>query len=100
MYKNTFKYGRFEWDIKKASANLAKHGIDFVLATLVFTDPNRIVAVDAAHGMREARYYCLGLVNHRVLTVRFTYRGEVIRIIGAEYWRKGRRFYEQENAKG
>ena len=29
--------------------------------------------------------------------VRFTYRGETIRIIGAGYWRKGRRLYEKEN---
>jgi len=28
------------------------------------------------------------------LTVRFTYRGSVIRIIGAGYWRKGRKIYE------
>jgi hypothetical protein len=29
--------------------------------------------------------------------VRFTYRSDVIRIIGAGYWRKGKRIYEQEN---
>lgn len=29
--------------------------------------------------------------------MRFTYRNEVIRIIGAGYWRKGKRIYEQEN---
>jgi hypothetical protein len=32
-----------------------------------------------------------------ILTVRFTYRREVIRIIGAGYWRKGREIYEREN---
>jgi uncharacterized protein len=31
------------------------------------------------------------------LTVRFTYREGVVRIIGAGYWRKGRRIYEREN---
>jgi hypothetical protein len=30
------------------------------------------------------------------LTVRFTYRGDVIRLFGAGYWRKGRRIYEQK----
>ncbi len=28
---------------------------------------------------------------------RFTYRGGVIRIFGAGYWRKGKRIYEREN---
>ena len=32
-----------------------------------------------------------------MLTVRFTYRNRVIRIIGAGYWRKGKRIHEQEN---
>jgi uncharacterized protein len=32
-----------------------------------------------------------------ILTVRFTYQDEVIRIIGAGYWRKGKRIYEEEN---
>jgi len=32
-----------------------------------------------------------------VVTVRFTYREGVIRIIGAGLWRKGRGIYEREN---
>jgi len=31
------------------------------------------------------------------MTVRFTYRHDMIRIIGAGYWRKGKAIYEQEN---
>jgi hypothetical protein len=31
------------------------------------------------------------------MTVRFTYRSEVIRIFGAGYWRKGKQIYEHEN---
>jgi uncharacterized protein len=30
----------FEWDPKKASANLTKHGISFEEASMVFADPN------------------------------------------------------------
>lgn len=41
---------------------------------------------------------CLGAVNGVVMTVRFTMRGEVIRIFGAAYWRKGKKDYEQANA--
>jgi uncharacterized protein len=32
------------------------------------------------------------------MTVRFTYRDDVIRIIGAGYWRKGKSIYEKENS--
>ena len=45
----------------------------------------------------EERFYCFGEVDGGVLTVRFTYRASVIRIIGAGYWRKGKAIYEREN---
>ena len=45
----------------------------------------------------EERHYCFGEVDGEVLTVRFTYRASVIRIIGAGYWRKGKAIYEREN---
>jgi len=41
---------------------------------------------------------CIGRTECGILTIRFTYRGETIRIIGAGYWRKGRKTYEKENA--
>ena len=42
------------------------------------------------------RYYCLGRVGDRVLTVRFIIRGSNVRIIGAGYWREGKKIYEQD----
>lgn len=45
----------------------------------------------------EPRFFCLGQVAGRVLTVRFTPREGGMRIIGAGYWRKGRKIYENEN---
>ena len=41
--------------------------------------------------------FCFGEVEGGILTVRFTYRGGVIRIFGAGYWRKGKAIYEREN---
>jgi hypothetical protein len=32
-----------------------------------------------------------------IVTDRFTYRRNVIRIFGAGYWRKGKRIYERQN---
>lgn len=88
---------RFEWDFDKDTENQQKHGVSFSLAREAFLDPNRVIARDLAHSESEERFYCFGSVGGGVLTVRFTYRKYVIRIIGAGYWRKGKRIYEQEN---
>ena len=87
----------FEWDDGKNTANLAKHNVSFFEAQLAFADPIRVIAQDLSHSKTEERFYCFGKVQGGVLTVRFTYRGRVIRIIGAGYWRKGKEVYETEN---
>jgi hypothetical protein len=87
----------FEWDEEKDKENQAKHGVSFFMAQQAFFDPNRVIAEDTAHSAGENRYYCMGRVGKGILTVRFTYRGNVIRIYGAGYWRKGRRTYEDQN---
>lgn len=88
---------RFEWDSDKEAENQAKHGVPFSLAQFAFADPDRVIAEDVAHSKTERRYFCFGEVDGGILTVRFTYRGNVIRIFGAGYWRKGKAIYEREN---
>ncbi len=87
----------FEWDEKKNAENLSKHGIDFQSAQYTFIDPKRVIAEDLVHSQIEKRYYCFGKVKGGVLTVRFTYRNNKIRIIGAGFWRKGKNIYEKQN---
>jgi uncharacterized DUF497 family protein len=87
----------FDWDERKDADNQAKHGIPFALAQYAFADPKRVIAEDAAHSAKEQRYFCFGQVGEGILTVRFTYRGGIIRIFGAGYWRKGKAIYEREN---
>jgi uncharacterized protein len=87
----------FEWDFDKDAENQRKHGVSFDLAVQAFSDPRRVISRDVAHSQTEERFYCFGCVGEGVLTVRFTYRTDVIRIIGAGYWRKGERIYEQAN---
>lgn len=86
----------FEWDPAKDRANQDKHGVSFTEAQYAFADPHRVIAQDLAHSQAEERFYCFGMVGGGVLTVRFTYREEVIRIIGAGYWRRGKAIYEQQ----
>ena len=64
---------------------------------MLFLDEKRIILEDQSHSDEEQRYYCLGKVAEGILTVRFTYRNNIIRIIGAGYWRKGKKIYEKEN---
>ena len=87
----------FEWDPEKDLINVSKHGVSFSDAQLAFADTKRVIAQDLSHGGGEMRYYCFGKVGSGIMTVRFTYRGGVIRIFGAGYWRKGKQIYEREN---
>jgi uncharacterized DUF497 family protein len=88
---------RFEWDPGKDADNLRKHGVAFVTAQRAFGDLRRVIARDLTHSRAEQRFYCFGEVDGGILTVRFTYRDAIIRIIGAGYWRKGKTIYEREN---
>ena len=87
----------FEWDEAKERENIDKHGISFEFAQHAFLDPCRVIAEDIDHSRSESRYYCMGRVGEGIVTVRFMYRGGVIRIFGAGYWRKGKRIYEKQN---
>ena len=88
---------RFEWDADKDAENQQKHGVSFSLAQYAFADPHRVIAEDIAHSKTEKRFFCFGKADDGILTVRFTYRGGVIRIFGAGYWRKGKAIYENQN---
>ena len=87
---------RFLWDADKEAENIFKHGVDFETAQLAFQDPGRHIRYDLAHSREEKRFFCVGNIAGKVLTVRFTYRENGIRIIGAGYWRKGKKIYEKK----
>ena len=88
----------FDWDPDKDAANRRKHGVSFEQAQLAFLDPDRLIASDDNHSVDECRFYCFGKVAGSVMTVRFTFRGPAVRIIGAGYWRKGKRVYERKDS--
>jgi uncharacterized protein len=88
---------QFEWDSAKDGQNQRKHGVAFITAQYAFADLKRVILIDEEHSVDENRYFCLGRVNDAILTVRFTYRNNVIRIFGAGYWRRGKKLYEKQN---
>lgn len=72
----------FEWDEGNLEKNWPKHRVTFWEAEEVFFNQPLLVAEDAAHSVREARYYALGVTNTgRLLFVAFTIRRSRIRPI-------------------
>lgn len=69
---------KFEWDDDKNFANIGKHGVSFEEAMRAFLDPKRKIRLNPKHSAVELRYYCLGMVDDRILTVRFVIRGSRI----------------------
>ena len=85
----------FEWSETKNHLNIEKHGVSFYDAQYAFADPKRIILEDVAHSSDEKRYFCIGKTIEGIITVRFVYLGQKIRIFGAGYWRKGKKLYEK-----
>lgn len=95
---------RFEWDNRKAAANLRKHGVRFEDAITAFDDPNALIEVDGEHSDDELRERLIGRARPGVLVVIFTER-EIdddvtrLRIIGARRATKQeRKAYEDRRA--
>ncbi|MDR2063962.1 MAG: BrnT family toxin [Candidatus Nomurabacteria bacterium] len=88
-------YKSFEWDEAKEALNIQKHNVSFKEATKAFLDGNRYITKDVKHSGAEKRWFCFGKTQKGILTVRFTYREERVRIFGAGYWRNGIKKYER-----
>jgi uncharacterized DUF497 family protein len=74
---------KFEWDTTKNKSNLDKHGVDFNQAKEVFKDENKIETPDNRKDYGEQRFKIIGLAIDLILSVIYTMRGTVIRIISA-----------------
>lgn len=88
----------FEWDEDKRRKNLEKHGIDFIRAKEIWNGPV-VEGPSPQTGHQEERIIAIGRLEHRCITVIYTWRGENRRLISARKARK----YEQahyENAIG
>ncbi len=72
---------KFEWDEDKNAANIEKHGLDFEDAAEVFDGP-LLAAPDTRQDYGEERWIELGLLEHRVVVVVYTYRSpDIVRVI-------------------
>ncbi len=72
----------FEWDDGNASKNWSRHQVSQTEAEQVFL--NRPVVVTEASSGAESRWFAFGRTDrHRLLTVVFTIRGRLLRVVSA-----------------
>jgi len=81
---------RFEWDPAKRVANLHRHGVDFELAVRIF-EGSTLERRDNRFDYGEIRRIAVGLVNAVELTVCYTDRRDVRRMISARKANKDER---------
>lgn len=73
----------FEWDENKNKLNVQKHGIDFSVAKNVFDDTKKRTSPDLRMDYGEDRLKVIGKIYGTIISVIFTVRNSVIRIISA-----------------
>ena len=91
----------FSWDETKSRANLAKHGVTFEVARLVFEDPLHVSRLERVEDAEE-RWQTIGVVARTALLAAHTWQlegedgHEEIRIVSARRATKAeRKVYEQ-----
>jgi len=69
----------FEYDSKKSTSNLEKHGIDFVSAQELWLDPDLIEI--QAKSEDEPRFLIVARIANKHWSAVITHRGSTIRLI-------------------
>ena len=84
---------KFEFDNKKSKSNREKHGIDFIEAQILWSDPDRVEI--PAKTIDEKRILVIGKIRDKYWSSIITYRNDKIRIIAkviviesCKYWLK------------
>ena len=89
-----------EWDDRKAVTNHEKHGVTFEAAARVFFDKDRIEKLDTHRQYGEDRFVTTGMCRGRLLTVVYTERAEVLRLISARKATRDEELQYHENQTG
>lgn len=86
----------FDWDKGNTDKNWIKHQVHFKEAEEVFLNKPLKIFSDKRHSIKEKRFQALGITNNRRnLTIFFTIRNSMIRVISArDQNKKERRKYE------
>lgn len=87
----------FEWDDGNRDKNYLKHRVSSGECEEVFFNAPVLISDDLKHSKQEQRFVLFGVTNQRrLLTVVFTRRKKLIRVISArDMNRKEREFYSK-----
>ena len=73
---------KWDWDPRKNTSNIRKHGIDFANAVRMF-DGIVVERMDPRAGYGETRWIAIGIIDEREIVAVYTERGEERRMISA-----------------
>jgi hypothetical protein len=91
--RHYYKVTIYEWDERKRVANLAKHGMDFASADIVFESELKVTSV-SERGGEEVRLVDYAEIDNVVMALIYTLRDDAVRIISFRpAKRKERRAY-------
>ena len=98
MQWNAAKITGFDWDGGNQTKSSDKHAVSCEEAEQVFLNAPLKVLSDSAHSKAELRFHAFGKTDEEwLLTIAFTIRGSLIRVISARPMnRKERKFYEKD----
>ncbi len=87
----------YEWNARKARANLRKHGVSFEEAATIFLDPLALTFPDPPHSSEEEREITIGYSTRgQAIFAAHCQRGIRIRIISARKATRGERKQYEE----
>ena len=88
---------RFDWNARKAAANLRKHGVAFDEAASVFLDPLSATGDDPDHSLDERRFVTFGISSSgRLPVVARVQDDDVTRIVTARLATRAERKLSEE----
>jgi|ERR1017187_4249413 uncharacterized DUF497 family protein len=89
----------FDWDLGNATKN-TKHQVEPEEAEAIFLNQPLLLGFDEKHSRAESRWIAFGRTAKRKLTIVFTVRRKLIRIISARPMsKKERAIYETETLR-
>ena len=89
----------YEWDDEKAADNFRKHGISFQEAAYALGDPLLMEGLDDRFDYGEERYVAIAMGVNSLLTIVYTERSDIVRIISArEATRHEQDIYYRQNS--
>jgi uncharacterized DUF497 family protein len=92
-----YQYTGFQWDVGNINKNLYRHNVENWECEQIYFNEPLIILDDPKHSYAEKRWAAFGKTDAgRMLTLIFTKRDSLIRVISArDMKRKERIFYEK-----